>query len=351
MYLVTGGAGFIGSALVHSLVRRSTPVVNVDRLTYAANPASLAGLGSDRGYYFEHADVCDARALRDILTRYRPAVVLHLAAESHVDRSIDGPDDFVRTNLVGTFTMLSEARRFWESLPRDERLRFRFIHVSTDEVFGALGTEGRFTESSAYDPTSPYSATKAGADHLALAWHRTYGLPVTVTYSSNNFGPRQLPEKLMPLTVINALERQPIDVYGDGRNVRDWLYVEDHCDALIAVAERGRAGARYAIGGDNERTNLEVVAAICDMVDSLDPAPGRAARRELVRFVEDRPGHDFRYALDSTRIRTELGWMPRYTFESALAETVRWYVEHRDWWEPLRGRGFTGERLGLGRRA
>jgi dTDP-glucose 4,6-dehydratase len=350
MYLVTGGAGFIGSALVHSLVRRSTPVVNVDKLTYAANVVSLSGLDASCGYHFERADICDAAALREIFRRYTPSAVLHLAAESHVDRSIDSPDDFVRTNVVGTYTMLSEARRFWESLPHDERERFRFIHVSTDEVFGSLGAGGFFTESSPYNPTSPYSATKAGADHLVRAWHRTYGLPVILTCSSNNFGPRQLPEKLIPRTVINALEHRPIDLYGNGTHVRDWLYVDDHCDALIATAQRGQVGATYAIGGKNERTNLAVVTAICDTVDSLVAAPGSSPRRDLIRFVEDRPAHDFRYALDSSRIEQELGWKPRHSFESALTETVRWYVEHRDWWEPLRGRAFSGERLGLGRR-
>ena len=350
MYLVTGGAGFIGSALVHALVRRRIPVLNVDKLTYAANPASLNGLDAERGYRFARVDVCDAPALRDQFARHRPRAVLHLAAESHVDRSIDAADDFVRTNVVGTYTMLAEARRFWESLPDEDRRAFRFVHVSTDEVFGSLGPEGHFDESSRYDPSSPYSATKAGSDHLARAWHRTYGLPVIVTYASNNFGPRQFPEKLIPLTILNALDRRPIDVYGEGRNVRDWLHVDDHCDALIAVVERGTVGESYAMGGGNERTNLDVVETICDIVDDFAPERGLRPRRELIRFVTDRPGHDFRYALDTRRIHAELGWQPSRSFESALRDTVHWYLENRDWWQPLHAAGLR-DRLGLGRRA
>jgi dTDP-glucose 4,6-dehydratase len=348
MYLVTGGSGFIGSALVRTLVgRRSASVVNVDKLTYAANPASLADFAAHPRYNFEQVDVCDAAALRRIFAQYSPHTVLHLAAESHVDRSIDGPADFVRTNLVGTFTLLAEARRYWNALSDEPRRRFRFIHVSSDEVFGSLGAEGHFSETSPYDPASPYSATKAGSDHLARAWCRTYGLPVIVTYASNNFGPRQFPEKLIPLTILNALAREPIAVYGTGENVRDWVHVDDHVDALLAVQERGRAGQAYAISGGNERRNIDVVHAICDLVDTLSPEPGAAPRRRLVRFVEDRPGHDFRYALDATRVRGELGWHPGREFESGLADTVRWYLDNRAWWEPLREGSYDGHRLGL----
>jgi dTDP-glucose 4,6-dehydratase len=350
MYLVTGGAGFIGSALVRQLLRRSESVVNVDRLTYAANPASLADVATDERYQFARVDICDADAVREVFRRHQPDTVLHLAAESHVDRSIDAPDDFIRTNVVGTFTMLGEARRYWELLPADRAKRFRFIHVSTDEVFGALGPTGQFNESSRYDPSSPYSATKAGSDHLARAWHKTYGLPVIVSYASNNFGPRQFPEKLVPLTILNALDRKPIDVYGDGRNVRDWIYVDDHCDALLSLVDRGSVGSTYAIGGGNERTNLDVVTAICDIVDALDVANGQP-RRELIRFVGDRPGHDFRYSLDTTRIRTELGWTSQTPFDAALAATVHWYIDHPQWWQPIRERGSIGPRLGLEKRA
>lgn len=350
MYLVTGGAGFIGSAVVLALVRRSAPVVNVDKLTYAANPTSLADVSAAPHYHFEQADICDAAALRDVFERYAQRVVLHLAAESHVDRSIDAPADFVRTNVVGTYTLLSEARRYWRSLPADRAELFRFIHVSTDEVFGSLGEHGRFDERSRYDPSSPYAASKAGADHLTRAWSRTYGLPVIATYSSNNFGPRQFPEKLIPLVVLNALADLPIDLYGDGMNIRDWLYVEDHVDALLAVAERGRLGESYAIAAANERRNIDVVHAICDLVDAATgTSAGRASRRDLVRFVEDRPGHDYRYALDASKIRAELGWQPSRPFEAALSDTVRWYVDNRAWWAPLRGNA--GTRQGLEGRA
>ena len=350
MYLVTGGAGFIGSALVHELVRRSLPVVNVDALTYAANPASLSDVSAAPCYHFEQADICDAAALRAIFDRFRPTAVLHLAAESHVDRSIDTPADFIRTNVVGAFTLLSEARRHWESLPDESAQRFRFVHVSTDEVFGALGPTGHFTERSPYDPTSPYSASKAGADHLVRAWHRTYGLPVIITNSSNNFGPRQFPEKLIPRTTVNALAGRPVEVYGTGQNVRDWLYVDDHVDALLAVLDRGRVGETYAIGGGSERTNLDVVTAVCDLLDGMSAAPDRSPRKQSIRFVEDRPGHDHRYAIDSGKISSELGWRPRHSFDSALDATVRWYVDQRGWWEPLLERGHSAGRLGLGGR-
>ena len=352
MFLVTGGAGFIGSALVRALVEdKSAPVVNVDKLTYAANPASLADLATDPRYAFEQIDICDGAAVRRVFETYRPSVVLHLAAESHVDRSIDAPADFVQTNLVGTFTLLAEARRYWMGLSPERAARFRFVHVSTDEVFGSLGPNGFFTEQSRYDPTSPYSATKAGSDHLARAWHRTYGLPVIVTYSSNNFGPRQFPEKLIPLTILTALAGEPIPVYGTGENVRDWIHVDDHVAALLRVAAEGQAGETYAIASENRRRNIDVVTAICDLVDVLAPNGGSEPRRHLVRFVEDRPGHDYRYALDASKIRAELGWQPRHTFESALEDTVRWYIENRSWWEPLLGGSHPATRIGLGRSA
>jgi dTDP-glucose 4,6-dehydratase len=357
--LVTGGAGFIGSAVVRRLVADGRRVVNVDKLTYAANLDSLAGVADSELYAFERVDICDRAAVRDVFQRHRPGAVLHLAAESHVDRSIDGPDDFVQTNVVGTFVMLEEARRYWprrNSEPTGAEVevevdRFRFLHVSTDEVYGSLGEDGCFDERTAYDPSSPYSATKAGSDHLARAWHRTYGLPVIVTNCSNNYGPYQFPEKLVPLMILNALEGKPLPVYGQGENVRDWLHVDDHAAALLAVLDRGKPGATYLIGGRAERRNLELVHRIADLVDELagplDGDPGRA-RRELVEFVPDRPGHDYRYAIDPARIETEIGWRPAHDLDSGLRDTVRWYLENRGWWERVRSGEYRGERLGLG---
>ena len=345
--LVTGGAGFIGSAVVRHLVRRGgARVVNVDKLTYAGNLDSLAEVDADPHYTFERVDVCDADAVRRLFDRYRPGAVMHLAAESHVDRSIDGPGAFVQTNVVGTYTLLDEARRYRATLPAGEAARFRFLHVSTDEVFGSLGEEGLFSEETPYRPSSPYSASKAASDHLARAWHHTYGLPVLVTNCSNNYGPYHFPEKLIPLTILNALAGRALPVYGRGEHVRDWLYVEDHAEALVAVLERGRVGETYAIGGHNERRNLDVVHAVCDAVDEL--APAGAPRRALVRFVADRPGHDRRYAIDASKIARELGWRPRETFESGLRKTVRWYLEHEAWWRRVQSGGYRGERLGLG---
>jgi dTDP-glucose 4,6-dehydratase len=337
--LVTGGAGFIGSAVVRHLVADlGRAVVNLDRLTYAGSLDSVAAVADRPGYAFERVDICDRDAVREVFARYGPAAVLHLAAESHVDRSIDGPDDFVRTNVLGTFTLLEEARRHWQSLDGPGRDGFRFVHVSTDEVYGALGAEGRFHESSPYDPSSPYSATKAGADHLARAWHRTYGLPTIVTNCSNNYGPFQFPEKLVPVMILNALEGTPLPVYGRGENVRDWLHVEDHAAALALALERGRPGATYLIGARAERRNLDLVEAICDLVDEVaaDGRPG--ARRDLITFVQDRPGHDFRYAIDPSRAEVELGWRPRVGFEDGLRDTVRWYLENGEWCRQMRGR-------------
>jgi dTDP-glucose 4,6-dehydratase len=347
--LVTGGAGFIGSALVRRLIRESIhePVV-VDKLTYAANLDSLAPVAEDPRFHFERADICDADAMRRVFDVHAPDAVLHLAAESHVDRSIDGPGEFIQTNLVGTFRLLEEARRHWLALPPDRRAAFRFVHVSTDEVFGSLGDDGYFTESTPYSPNSPYSASKAGSDHLARAWMHTYGLPVIVTNCSNNYGPYQFPEKLIPLMILNALEGRELPVYGRGENVRDWLFVDDHAEALITVLERGTAGDTYAFGGRNELRNIDVVNAICRIVDELAPKPAIGPRDALIRFVQDRPGHDQRYAIDASRARTELGWNPRRGFESGLRATVAWYLENREWWERVRSGAYRGERLGLG---
>ena len=346
--LVTGGAGFIGSAVVRKLIRETGHrVLNVDKLTYAGNLESLAEVANSDRYAFARVDICDGPALRGLFAEYRPSAVLHLAAESHVDRSIDGPAAFIQTNLVGSFTLLEEARRHWAALDPEARARFRFLHVSTDEVFGSLGPHGHFTEETAYDPRSPYSASKAGSDHLARAWHHTYGLPVLVTNCSNNYGPYHFPEKLIPLMILNALEGRELPVYGRGENVRDWLYVDDHADALLAVLERGRVGETYAIGGHNQQTNLDVVRRVCALLDELAPDPAGPHER-LIRFVADRPGHDLRYAIDAGKIQRELGWAPRESFETGLRKTVAWYLENRAWWERVRNGTYRGERLGLG---
>ena len=350
MYLITGGAGFIGSAVVRTLVRRNSPVANIDKLTYASNTDSLEDAADAPHYHFERIDICDAAAVRAALERHAPDAILHLAAESHVDRSIDAPGDFVQTNVVGTFTMLAEARRYWMSLPEARARAFRFLHVSTDEVFGSLGDTGHFTEQSPYDPSSPYSASKASADHLVRAWHRTYGFPGIITNCSNNYGPYQFPEKLIPLTILNAAAGQPIGVYGRGENVRDWLYVNDHVDALLAVLERGRIGETYVISGRAERRNIDVVEQICDLVDEMLPGAG-LRRRELIRFVTDRPGHDLRYAIDASKIERELGWRASESFDSGLRKTVAWYLEHEAWTTRVRDGSYRGERLGLGNRA
>ena len=345
--LVTGGAGFIGSALVRHLIDDSDyTVLNVDALTYAGNPASLAGVDGNSRYRFAHADICDAAAMARLFAAFRPHVVTHLAAESHVDRSIDGPGAFVQTNVVGTFTLLAAALHYWRGLDDAAKGTFRFHHISTDEVFGALGGEGYFTEATAYDPRSPYSASKAGSDHLVSAYAHTYGLPVLVTNCSNNYGPYHFPEKLIPLMIIKCLSGEALPVYGKGANVRDWLYVEDHVRALRAVFERGRPGESYMIGGNSERTNLAVVTTICDTLDRLQPrADGRSYACQI-GYVADRPGHDFRYAIDATKLKTELGWQPRETFKTGIEKTIRWYLENEGWWRDIQSGAYAGQRLG-----
>ena len=344
--LVTGGAGFIGGAVCRRLIASGAAVVNFDKLTYAACPASLAEIEGSNRYAFVHGDVADREAVRALLETHRPDAVMHLAAESHVDRSIDGAEPFITTNVVGTYVMLEEALRYWRGLPPAEAEAFRFLHISTDEVFGSLGEEGLFTETTAYDPRSPYSASKASADHLVSAWGHTYGLPVLISNCSNNYGPYHFPEKLVPLVILNALEGRPLPVYGDGGNIRDWLYVEDHAEALHRILSQGKPGRSYNVGGRNERTNLQVVQTICDLVDEAAPALESGPRRGLITYVADRPGHDRRYAIDPTRIETELGWSPQTDFETGIRKTVAWYLARRDWWEPLRER-YAGQRLGL----
>lgn len=344
--IVTGGAGFIGSAVCRYLacVKR-WPVVNIDKLTYAANLDSLSPVTSAPDYRFIPADICDRATIQQIIVEVQPDAIINLAAESHVDRSITGSADFIATNIVGTHTLLEAARSYWMKLQPARKARFRFLHVSTDEVYGSLDPGQLFTERTPYDPRSPYSASKAASDHLVSAWHCTYGLPVLITNCSNNYGPYQFPEKLIPLTILNALEGKSLTIYGDGKNDRDWLYVDDHVRALVLALERGRVGETYVIGGREPRQNIDVVQRVCEILDRLRPR--KCSYRELITFVKDRPGHDRRYAIDPSKIETELGWRPEETFETGLEKTVHWYLENEDWWRPLRERVYGGERLGL----
>ncbi|WP_025733160.1 dTDP-glucose 4,6-dehydratase [Carnimonas nigrificans] len=348
--LVTGGAGFIGSALVRYLINTTDAVVvNVDKLTYAGNPESLSSVAGSERYHFEQVDICDSAALDRVFQRYQPSAVMHLAAESHVDRSIDGPAEFIHTNIVGTYTLLESARRYWASLEKDASEHFRFLHVSTDEVFGDLGEdEPRFTESTPYAPSSPYSASKASSDHLARAWHRTYGLPVVVTNCSNNYGPYQFPEKLIPLMILNALEEKPLPVYGEGRQIRDWLYVEDHARALVEVLRHGELGQTYTVGGHNEWRNIEVVHEVCRLLDELRPRANGHRYDQLITYVKDRPGHDMRYAIDASHIEATLGWRPQDNFSSGLRKTIEWYLANPEWCQHIFEGSYQRQRLGMG---
>ena len=339
--LITGGAGFIGSAVVRQAIRDGHEVINLDALTYAANLENVAMVADSNLYTFTQTDIRDAEAVNKVFAEYQPDAVMHLAAESHVDRSIDGARVFLETNVMGTLNMLEAARAYWT---RNKQSDFRFHHISTDEVYGSLGNEGQFTEKTPYDPNSPYSASKAGSDHLVRAWHETYGLPVVVTNCSNNYGPYHFPEKLIPLVILKALAGEPIPVYGKGENVRDWLYVEDHADALLTVLQKGELGRTYNIGGENEARNIDIVQKICAILDEL--RPDGAPHDRLIHFVADRPGHDLRYAIDPTRIRTELGWRPSVTLDEGLRKTVEWYLNNPDWWQALLERDGVGQRLG-----
>lgn len=344
--IITGGCGFIGSAVCRHVVDDlGWSILNIDKLTYAANPENLASIESRGAYRFLQADICDLPAMQAAFEDFRPDVVIHLAAESHVDRSITGSAEFVQTNVVGTHSLLEAARGYFGGLAGPAREAFRFVHVSTDEVYGSLGPTGLFTETTAYDPRSPYSASKAASDHLVSAWFETYGLPTLITNCSNNYGPFHFPEKLIPLVILNAMAGKPLPVYGDGSNVRDWLYVEDHARGIVAAALKGKPGAKYNFGGRAERRNLEVVEGICDALD--EALPGEASRRRLITFVTDRPGHDKRYAIDCTKAERELGWTQTVSFEEGLRQTVRWYLDNESWWRPLRDGVYAGDRLGL----
>ncbi len=354
MILITGGAGFIGSAVVrHIIGNTNDSVVNVDCLTYAGNVESVATVSDSDRYHFVQADICDAKAMADVFKQYQPDAVMHLAAESHVDRSIDGPADFMQTNIIGTFTLLEAARSYWTILPEDKKQAFRFHHISTDEVYGDLeGTDDLFTEETPYEPSSPYSASKASSDHLVRAWNRTYGLPVIVTNCSNNYGPYHFPEKLIPHIILNALGAKSLPIYGDGSQIRDWLYVEDHARALYKVVTEGIVGETYNIGGHNEKKNIEVVQTLCELLDELVPARSNAATShltsysELITFVKDRPGHDVRYAIDASKIDKELGWTPKESFETGIRKTVEWYLNNENWWKRVLSGEYQLERIG-----
>lgn len=347
--LITGGAGFIGSAVVRMAVKSSDwSVINLDKLTYAGNLESLAPIEGSKNYFFEKADICDRSAVEAIFSKYQPDAIMHLAAESHVDRSIDGPSAFVSTNIMGTYNLLEVARKYWADLPKERKEKFRFHHVSTDEVYGSLGETGLFHEDSPYQPNSPYSASKASSDHLVRAWHHTYGLPVVTTNCSNNYGPYQFPEKLIPLIILNALAGKRLPVYGKGDNIRDWLYVDDHARALLTVLQNGRVGEVYNVGGRNEKTNLEVVHGVCDILDELIPAADHRPRRDLIDFVKDRPGHDKRYAIDAQKLESELGWKAQENFATGIRKTIEWYINNRlGWCAHVLDGSYRLERLGV----
>ncbi len=346
--IVTGGAGFIGSAVIRLLLNTTdNTIINVDKLTYAGNLDSLDSVAQHPNYHFEQVDIIDSDAMSAVFQRYQPDAIMHLAAESHVDRSIDGPAEFMQTNIIGTYNLLETARQYWQTLDAAGKANFRFHHVSTDEVYGSLGENGLFTEDMAYEPNSPYSASKASSDHLVRAWHHTYGLPVVTTNCSNNYGPYQFPEKLIPLMILNAQEGKALPMYGNGQNIRDWLYVDDHARALWLVLREGRLGETYNIGGHNEKTNLDVVHTLCDTLDELLPSSTHKPHRSLVHFVKDRPGHDMRYAIDASKIQQELGWVPEETFETGLRKTIEWYLSHDTWCQRVMDGSYRGERLGL----
>lgn len=349
VYFVTGGCGFIGANFIQYLLNKTKPksVINLDKLTYAGNQKNLADFEQDPRYIFVHGDICDAELVSKLFTEYQPNYIVNFAAESHVDRSIDGPAEFIQTNIVGTSVLLQEALKYYSTLKGKESERFRFHHVSTDEVFGSLSESGFFTEETPYDPSSPYSASKASSDHLIRAWHRTFDLPVLISNCSNNYGPYQFPEKLIPLMILNCLEEKPLPVYGTGENIRDWLYVEDHCDAIYTILQKGTIGETYNVGGNNEIKNIQIVEVICDILNDIHPAGSGKSYHELINFVKDRPGHDFRYAIDASKLKKEIGWEPKESFNTGIQKTIEWYLKNEEWWRIIQENTYKQERLGI----
>ena len=349
VYFVTGGCGFIGANFIQYLLKKTKPksVINLDKLTYAGNQKNLAVFEQDPRYIFVHGDICDAELVSRLFTEYQPNYIINLAAESHVDRSIDGPAEFIQTNIVGTSVLLQESLKYYSTLNGKESERFRFHHVSTDEVFGSLSESGFFTEETPYDPSSPYSASKASSDHLVRAWHRTFDLPVLISNCSNNYGPYQFPEKLIPLMILNCLEEKPLPVYGTGENIRDWLYVEDHCDAIYTILQKGTIGETYNVGGNNEIKNIQIVEVICDVLNDIHPAGSGKSYHELITFVKDRPGHDFRYAIDASKLKKQIGWEPKESFNTGIQKTIEWYLKNEEWWKIIQENTYKQERLGI----
>ena len=349
VYFVTGGCGFIGANFIQYLLKKTKPksVINLDKLTYAGNQKNLAVFEQDPRYIFVHGDICDAELVSRLFTEYQPNYIINFAAESHVDRSIDGPAEFIQTNIVGTSVLLQESLKYYSTLKGKESERFRFHHVSTDEVFGSLSESGFFTEETPYDPSSPYSASKASSDHLVRAWYRTFDLPVLISNCSNNYGPYQFPEKLIPLMILSCLEEKPLPVYGTGENIRDWLYVEDHCDAIYTILQKGTIGETYNVGGNNEIKNIQIVEVICDVLNDIHPAGSGKSYHELITFVKDRPGHDFRYAIDASKLKKEIGWEPKESFNTGIQKTIEWYLKNEEWWKTIQENTYKQERLGI----
>jgi len=349
VYIVTGGSGFIGTNFIRFMLDNgfAERIINLDKFTYAGNPQNLLEYDNDKRYAFAQGDICDQELVQELFILHKPDVVVNFAAESHVDRSIDGPSDFIRTNISGTYTLLQKSLCYYQSLTKEDQKSFRFHHVSTDEVFGSLNEDDFFTEETPYDPSSPYSASKAASDHLVRAWHRTYGLPIIISNCSNNYGPFQFPEKLIPLMVLNCLQEKPLPVYGTGENIRDWLFVDDHCDAIHTIIEKGEIGETYNVGGNNEIKNINIVKTICNLLDNIRPSENLKSYQELITFVKDRPGHDFRYAIDSSKLQNKLGWSPKETFETGIRKTIEWYLENITWWQDIQNNTYQQERLGV----